>query len=350
MKAVVYYGQNIIKTESITTPVPKKGEILVKIKACAICGTDLRIISNGHPAIKPPAIIGHEIAGEVYQLGKDIKGYNQGDRVVIVTPVGCGKCRYCQEDRQNMCVLVAKQTHSLGYYCSGGFSEYMLIPKEAVLNNNLIKVSTKLSFEELSLIEPFSCVINGQEYLSIKPNDQVAIFGAGPIGCMHALLAKTKGVKKIIMIDVNADRLKLAKKAKAADVYIVNQKIDLAKKVFNLTDNEGAEVVIVACSSHEAQKQSLLISGIRSRISFFGGLPKTNPEILFNSNNLHYQEKSLFGAFASSHRHYKKAIKLLSEKKINLKQLITHKLKLEEFESGLKIMKNGEGLKVVIIP
>lgn len=352
MKAVLIYGINDIRIQEWETPIPKTGEILIKVKACAICGTDLRIIQNGHKAIKFPAIIGHEVAGVVEKIGDNVVGdFSIGDKVVVVTPVGCGKCKFCNAGYQNMCDWVSKSVHSLGYYCNGGFAEYMLIPSEAVRNGNLIKfVNNLISFEEISLVEPLSCIINGQQFLNIKRGEVVAIFGCGPIGCMHAYMARHSEASNIIMIEKNKKRIDLVKKLGIADVIINSSTHNVADEIMSLTENKGVDVAIAACSCADGQKSSFDITGIRGRISLFGGVPANERLITIDSNNVHYLEKSVFGAFASSHHHYKEALSLIVSKKIPIKKLITHVYPLEEFKKAIEIISSGEALKVVIKP
>ena len=207
MKAIVYHGIGDVRLEELPKPEPKEGEILLKVEACAICGTDVRIINSGHHAIEPPRVTGHEISASIAELGQGVDNYQVGDKVVVVTPVGCGNCKYCQMGQQNMCPEVSQKVHSLGYYCNGGFAEYMLIPAEAVANNNLIKYEADVSFDTTSLTEPLSCAYNAQELLNIQKGDSVVIFGAGPMGCMHGLLAKAKEASKIIIVDVIDEKL-----------------------------------------------------------------------------------------------------------------------------------------------
>lgn len=350
MKAIVYNGPGQVTVQEVPTPVAGAGEIVIKVQACAICGTDLRIISSGHRAVQAPRIIGHEICGTVHEIGAGVTQYRVGETVVAVTPVGCTQCRFCKADQQNMCAQVSQTVHSLGYYCDGGFAEYMRIPQEAVINNNLIKVPAHLSFAEAALTEPLSCVLNGQDFLHITSGDRVVIFGVGPIGCMHALVAKASGAEKIIMVDVSDEKIALAQKIGAGDVYINATKDDVQSVVAQETDNQGADVAIVACSSHLAQQQALEITGIRGRISFFGGLSKDKPTIMFDSNNVHYAEKSVYGAFASAHPHYHAALELIAQGKIPANKLITHTFSLDRFNEAVELIHSQQTLKVVITP
>ena len=344
MKAAVYYGPGKIKIEERPLPEPAKGEVLLEVKACAICGTDVRIYSFGQKNVKPPHIIGHEISGIIKKIGGGVKGYKEGERVVLVTSVGCGRCEFCLQGRPNIC----PEVKAIGYFYSGGFTEYMIVPREAVSKGNILKIPENLSFIEASLTEPLSCCINGQEYLNISMADTVVVIGAGPIGCLHAQLAKVSGATKVILIDLSEERLKLAQRIEV-DTYINASREKPVKRVLEETNGKGAEVIITACPSPQAQEEALLMSKIRGRISFFGGLPHEHSHISFDSNIIHYKEISVYGAFASSHLQFKKALSLLASKKIEAKRFITHKFSLKEIEKGMNMVKEGKTLKAVIV-
>lgn len=349
MRAAVLHGINDVRIEDYKRPRLGKGEVLLKVEACAVCGTDLRIIRNGHKTVKPPAIIGHEVCGVVQEIGEGVSEFSIGNNVVVVTPVGCRNCKFCKSGYQNMCETVSKEVHSIGYYCNGGFSEYMLIPSEAVTNGNLIKFNPNgLPFEEISLVEPLSCVINGQRFLDIEPDETVAIFGCGSIGCLHASMARYLGAK-IIMIDNNQKRLDLVERLKIADHLINSADTDLRDEIAFLTGGEGVDVAITACSSSEAQKSAFEITGIRGRISLFGGVPADERLIFVDSNDIHYLEKSVFGAFASCHDQYHEALKLILGKKVSLGNFITV-FSLEDFHKGTELINQGAIIKAVIKP
>lgn len=343
MKVAVYHGPGKIKVEERPKPVLKEGEVLIQVKACAICGTDVRIYTYGQANVKPPHIIGHEITGVISEMGEGVTGYKGGERVTLVTCVGCGRCEFCLAGRVNLC----PQMRAIGYHYSGGFAEWMIVPAEAVYQSNILLLPDNLSFEEATLAEPLSCCINGEEYLDIKAGDTVTIIGAGPIGCMHAQLAEVSGATKVILVDISEERLELSKRA-GADVYINSQKENLVDKVLEETQGAGSEVVITACPSPEAQEQALAITRSRGRISFFGGLPHNKSKIPFDSNTIHYKEISVFGAYASHHRQYKTALKLLSSHRMNGQKVITHRFSLEEIEKGIETVKKGRALKIVI--
>ena len=344
MKAAVYLGIKKIRIEEVEKPKCGPGEILIKVHFCAICGTDVRTYLYGHKKIEPPHIIGHEIAGEIAEMGKETKGYRLGDRVTVVTSVGCGKCRWCQKGYYNLC----PNTEAIGYFYQGGFAEYLLMPQEAVAQNAVLKIPENVSLAEASIVEPLSCCINGQSYLKIEKGDNVAVFGAGPIGMMHLELARSKGVEKTFLIDISEEKLKFAQNHFSVDYIINPQKENPVEKILSLTENKGVDVVIVAASAKTAQEQALKIAGKKGRISFFAGLPKDNSIINFDSNILHYQEISVFGSFASYREEYEEALDLIASKKIEAKKFITHILPLEKIEEGINLIREGKTLKVVL--
>jgi len=345
MKSAVYFGPEDIRIEEKEKPRCREGEILLRIRACAICGTDVRIYYHGQKNVVPPQVIGHEIAGIIEDFDDTVSGYERGDKVISVTSVGCGQCEFCREGRHNLCL----DFKALGYHYPGGFSEYMIIPKEAVKQGNVIKIPEELAFEEAALIEPLSCCLNGEEYLNIKEGDTVVVFGAGPIGCMHVELAKSQGAERIILVDISRERLSLAERF-SVDTFINSREEDVVAKVLSLTRNLGAEVIIVACSANVAQEESLRIVKKRGRISFFAGLPKDKPTISLDSNIIHYQEISLFGAFASYKKQYEKALSLVSSGRIEAGKFITNTIGLDELVQGMEITRSGQGLKVIVKP
>lgn len=344
MKAAVFLGPGRMEIQEVKKPQPKQGEVLIKISTCAVCGTDVRIFYHGQKNVVPPHITGHEIAGTIAEIGKGVKGYEVGEKITVVTSIGCGKCQFCKKKYYNLC----DTPRYIGYYYPGGFAEYVAVPAEAVSGGNILKVPDKLDFPEISMIEPLSCCINAQEYLDIKKGDTVVVIGAGPIGCMHAELARSKSAKQVILFDISDVRLELAKRFK--NITLVNSlREDPVKKVMDLTNNQGADVIIVACGINSAQEQAVQMAGKKARISFFAGLPKDNPYIKLNSNIIHYKEISIYGAFASYRKHFEEALRLIVSNNIDAKKFITHRLSLDEIVKAMETTKSGEGLKTVIL-
>ena len=346
MKAALFLGPGQMEIRDMPVPKAGKGEVVIRVKACAICGTDLRTYRFGHKKVKPPQVIGHELAGLVSEVGEGVAGVSVNEPVTAVTSVGCGKCRLCKAGRNNICA----KTEALGYFYAGGFAEYIKLPAESVVQNSIIKLPASVGFDEAAVVEPLSCCLNAQVFLKIQPGDRVVIFGAGPIGLMHLELARAQGAAETFLIDINSERLASAAKLVKIDHVLNSQEKDPVAEVIRLTGGEGADVVITANPAKVTHEQALKMAAIRGRISLFGGLPKDDSIINFDSNVVHYREISVFGAFASARPEYEQALELIASGKVDAKKFISHRLPLEKITEGLELVKEGKAVKVVINP
>lgn len=319
--------------------------ILIKVKACAICGTDLKVYKYGHRLIRFPRIPGHELAGIVVERGSEIKGYKEGDRVTVAPAVPCGECFYCRHGIQGMCDNLT----AIGYHYDGGFAEYMVIPPLAIKNDCVNIIPDNLTFEEAALTEPLAAIINCQEISTVRLGDTVVIIGAGPLGCLHTEIAKTNGASKVIMIEVSSKRLEQSR-ISGADIFVNGAEEGSVERVLKETENRGADVIIIACSSGSAQEDALKMVCKRGHINFFGSLPKDKSIIRFDSNIVHYKECIISGTHGSTPQQNQLALSLLSKGKISIKKYITHHLPLDEILNGFGIVEKGEGMKVIIEP
>jgi len=345
MKAAVFYGPNDLRVEERPVPTPAENELLLQVGACAICGSDLRTYRFGARNITGPVVTGHEVAGTIAGVGKSLQGPSVGDRVAVAPAVPCGECPYCLRGIETMC----DNLRSIGYEFDGGFADYMIVPWSAVKAGCVNPVPENLTFEEATLAEPLACAINGQELLNVGSGDTVAILGAGPLGSMHAALARNRGASKIIISDVQEHRLELAK-AFAVDAVIDATREDVTARVLEETGGAGASVVIVAAPSAKAQEQSLTLAAKHGRVSFFGGLPKTNPFASLNANLIHYRELFIMGAYGSMPRHNRQALELLASGQIRAASLIGLVVPLERIAEGFDAVAQGKVLKVVVRP
>lgn len=345
MKAVVLTGIGELIYKEVPDPVLNDNSFIIKVEACAICGSDIRSYHYGHPRIKYPHILGHEFSGTIIAVGKGIKEFKTGERVAVAPGIPCCECCICARGLYNMC----KNRPVIGIDYPGAFAEKLLIPHKAIEAGCIVKLQDYVSFAEASLAEPLTACINGQEVLNISKGDIVVIIGAGPIGCLHAALAKIKGASKIILIDISDSRLKLAN-ILSIDVLVNSKRDDAVKRVMKETNEEGASSVIVACCSAEAQRQALEMCGRKGRISFFAGLPKDNPYVTLNANLIHYKEIAIYGANGSTPKQYHLAQQLIAEHKIEVKKLISQYLPLEKIINGIEMIEKGEALKVILTP
>jgi L-iditol 2-dehydrogenase len=225
----------------------------------------------------------------------------------------------------------------------------MAVPYTAIRAGCVNTIPDNLSFEEATLAEPLACAINGQELLNVGMGDTVVVTGAGPLGCMHAELAKIRGSRKVIMVEVQEQRLELAKKF-SVDIFVNSARENVEKRVFEETDGVGASVVVIAAPSAQAQAQALTLAAKRGRISLFGGLPKNNPMVTINANLLHYRELCIVGAYGSKPRHNRLALDLLAAGRLRMSSLIGMVVPLDRIEEGIEAITKGRVLKVVVRP
>lgn len=346
MKAALFTEPG--KLSIIEVPKPNVGskEILIRVKTCATCGTDAKIFRHGHPRLKPPQIIGHEISGEVVEVGSQIDGFRLGDRVQVIAAIPCGECWLCESNRMTIC----ENQLSMGYQFAGGFAEYMVIPWEVIRVDGVNLIPDNVSFDEAAVTEPLACVLNSQEIVGVTKGDTVLVMGAGPIGCLHVRLARALGAERVFLADVNGDRLALSSEKVKPDASINMEKENLAEKVKTLTNGRGPSVVITAAPSGAAQELAISIVSPGGRVSFFGGLPKDKPLINCDSNIVHYKEVTLFGANGSSPRQNLEALKMISEGKVSVADLITHKVALDQVLDAIEAVMSGTAIKVVVNP
>lgn len=346
MKAAVLKGIENLEMEDISRPTPSPQEILVKVKACSICGTDIRVYHHGHKHMRFPRITGHELSGEIVEIGKRVEGHNLGEKVAIAPAIPCGRCYYCRRGIQSMCVNLT----AIGYHYDGGFAEFMIVPEDAVRNGCVNTIPSELSFEEAALAEPLACAINGQQLSQIGLGNTVVVVGAGPLGCIHLQLAKAKGASRTILVELSRERIDFAKKFAFPDIVINPSSENAIQRIKEETKGRGADRIIVSCPSGKAQEESLSMVAPRGIINFFGGLPLDNPFIKFNSNLVHYGEFYVVGTHGSAPYHNELALSLISQGKVRIKELISHRLPLERLEEGLALAESKKGMKVLINP
>lgn len=345
MRAAVYEGIGDIRVKDFPDPDLPRDGVLMKVRSAAICGTDVRTFRHGSPFFEPPWIIGHEIAGEVIAVDRGVSGFKIGDRVTVAAGIPCGTCEPCVRGWTHLC----RNVKAHGFHYSGGFAELMPMTSETVKHNGINHIPGHVGFDEAALTEPLSCVLNGQDLVSVALGDIVVVIGAGPIGCMHVEVARLRGASKIFLIEVNPQRLRQAETFQA-DVVIDGAKEDAVAAVKKITNNRGADVVIVACPAKIAQTQAIEMAAVRGRISYFAGLPKADSVVPIDANILHYKELALFGAFASSPRQNKIALDMIATGRINISAIITHRLPLSEITQGIELVEKGQALKVVLHP
>lgn len=345
MKAAIYQGIDKMTVEDIAKPEIQAGTVLIKVKACAICGGDLRTFRHGHAAIKPPIVLGHEIAGEIVEAAPDVTTYSVGERVIVAPGIGCGTCSYCSSGWQNMCYT----RKTIAHHYNGGFAEYVLVPAGGVRVGNINRIPNEVTYLEASLAEPLACVLNAQEVMNIGLGDSVAIIGAGPIGLMHAEAARARGAGKVFLVNRSPKRLDEAKSF-GFDGYIDLSSTDGAKAVMELTNGLGANVVIVTAGTPEAQILGINMASKMGKVCLFAGLPKDQPMITIDANYVHYRQIAIYGAFSSAPRHNALALEMIRSGKVSAKKILSHLVTLDKIREGMDLVRDRSGLRVSVTP
>ena len=346
MKVARFYAPGDIRLEDMPEPTPSADEVKIRVRNCSTCGTDVKISKNGHQNMTPPRVMGHEIAGEVVEVGAEVHGWTPGDRVQVIAAVPDGTCEECRRGRMAVC----EHQTSMGYQYEGGFAEYMIVPRQVLAVDGLNRIPEGVSFAEASFAEPLACVINGQELAAVGKDDDVVVVGAGPIGCLHVRVARARGARRVFLIDLNAARLQMSADAVHPDAVIDGSTTDTIAAVLELTGGRGADVVITAAASGKAQEAAQHMLARGGRLSMFGGLPKDDPTVTIDANLVHYRELTLVGANGSSPQHNKQALAMIASGEVPVADLISVHLPLDQLHEALRIVADGEAIKVTIEP
>lgn len=346
MKAIVLRGIGDYIYTDVEKPACPADGLLIRVKACGLCGSDLRTLSSGHRHVTYPWTIGHEVCGIVEETGASYKGPYQKDDVLTVAPnVYCGVCEYCRAGRFDMCMNLRE----LAQQWPGGFAEYMAIPAEALQHGCIVKISADDDMAAAAIAEPPSSCINAQEKLNIGLRDTVLVIGSGPIGCIHVSVAKARGARKIIVADISEDRLERCREF--GDVITINSaKEDTVKRALELTEGKGPDVVITANPVGETQVQAVEAAKKGGRIAFFGGLPSGKSTPLIDTNLIHYKALTVIGTTNFAPQHHMTSLEMLRDGRIPADKLISHRLPLSQFDEGVQLARSGKALKVVFMP
>ena len=345
MKAAVFHALKDMRVETVPDPVVNDDSVLLRVRACAVCGSDIRIYNYGNNRITPPQILGHEIAGDVVAVGGNVSKFAVGDRVCTGADIPCGECKPCEAGMGNNC----RTNLAMGYQFPGGFAEYVLLERRVVNFGPVHKIPSHLSYAEASLAEPLACAINGLEMTGLNPGETVVVIGAGPIGLMLVEMAKFRGAGKVIVVQRSKARMELAK-AFGADVVTSPLDEDPVERVMAETDGEGADVIFTATSSLETQEQAYRMLTFRGRLNLFGGLPAGSDKLCIDSNLLHYREALMTGSHGSVPRQHGLALDLIAKGCIDAKKYISAKYDLDHILDALTLAGEHQVCKVIIEP
>lgn len=347
MLAAVYHGPKDLRVEDVPVPKIREGELLVKVISASICGTDLRIFHGNHRMYTPGTvrIPGHEVVGTIAEVGSEVENYSIGQRVFCAPNTGCGHCFQCITGNNNLCASY----EALGVTIDGGFAEYVRISAKSVQQGNVIPVSQSVDPAVAALMEPFACVVRGQNALQIEPGEIVLVIGAGPIGVMHTKLAKARGAGRLIVSEPIPDRAEQALRM-GADRVVDPAAQNLGSVLDEESLGRGADVIIVAAPVHAAQESALELAAISGRINFFGGLPKDRPTINFDSNLVHYKELVITATTACSTADCWQAAQIVNSDLVDLSDIISQRFPLSDAVSAFVAAEDRKSLKIVLEP
>lgn len=352
MRAAIWDGPGEMRVGEVPDAACPVDGALLRVTACGICGTDVRTFWCGDRRISPPWVLGHEISGELIEIGARavdeiaLAGIEIGDHLHCISTLWCGRCRLCRSGNEHLCV----RHELMGFDYQGAYSELVAIPEIAL--KNLFVIPEALSDAEATFADPLSDAICGHKDLRVGLDDTAVVIGAGPVGTAHAAISRMEGAGRVLLLEFASDRLELAREILGDErmSYVDVSSADPVAEVRKATDERGAEVVIVACSSAKAQEQAMQMAAPRGRVLFFGGLPKGTTHISFPSNVLHYQEVQVLGSYASRHRDQVHALDMLAADIGGLRRVISDVVDLDHAPEAFARIRAGGVLKIVVEP
>jgi len=343
--AATYTQNGEFRVEDLPVPAIAADELLVQVMASSICGTDLRTIRNGHRKLAAgrKIVLGHEFAGLIVKAGKRAGPFCEGQRIGVAPNMGCGLCEMCVRGMPNMC----PDYTAFGITLDGGHAEYVRIPQAAIAQGSVCVLPDGLPWAAASLIEPLSYVVNGIRAARIALGDTVLVFGAGPIGLMHLLVARVRGAAGVIVADVQPERLALAGRLGAAGT-VDSAAEDVREHVLAQTAGRGVDVVITACSAAAVQEQSLGLVAPFGRVCFFGGLPKDGSLVKLDTNLIHYKQLLVTGVTGGSPRDFRTAMRLIASGRVDVEQVVSHRFATARMAAAFDAALGRDAMKIVI--
>ena len=340
MKTAFVKESSVISVDDVSSPVLEKGDILVQMQACGICGSDLEKVFGqyGQPSMR----LGHEPSGIILDVGSDVTEFKKGDRVFTHHHVPCYDCHFCKHGNETMCKKYYETNLS-----PCGLSEQYVVPAWNVSHGGVLKISDSLSFEEAAMIEPLACCVRAWKKYDYQEGDSVAIFGVGPTGMMHVMLSHAKKFSKIFCFDVNDFRLDFAKKFNISD-SINSMDKNRKEKILTATDGRGVDVAIVATSSLKALEDAIDMVRKGGAVMMFG-VPSKGASLNVDMSKIYSKEITLVTSYAASDVDTKEALELIESSQVDVKQLITHTYSITETQKAFDHARSGDNAMKIII-
>ncbi|MDH3313613.1 MAG: zinc-dependent dehydrogenase [Nitrosopumilus sp.] len=340
MKTASVKEPTVISVDETDKPSIKNGDVLVQMNACGICGSDLEKVFGqyGQPSMR----LGHEPSGIILDVGSEVSEFKKGDRVFTHHHVPCYNCHLCNHGNETMCPKYYETNLS-----PCGLSEEYVVPEWNVSHGGILKISDSLSFEEAAMIEPLACCVRAWTKFPYREGDSTAIFGVGPTGMMHVMLAHVKKFSKIFCFDVNDFRLNFAKKFDITD-SINSMDENRKQKILDATEGSGVDIAIVATSSLKALEDAIDMVRKGGSIMMFG-VPSKGAQLNLDMSKIYSKEITLVTSYAASDKDTKEALDLIESSKIDVKQLITHTYSIDDSQKAFDHARTGENAMKIII-
>ncbi|KPJ72843.1 alcohol dehydrogenase [candidate division TA06 bacterium DG_78] len=339
MRAAVYYNNKDIRIEELPKPRISSNELLVKVISSGICGSD---VMEWYRIKKTPRILGHEIAGEITEVGKDVKQYTIGDRVFVSHHVACNECRYCRAGYHTVCDTLRSTN-----FDPGGFAEFIRVPEINVRFGTFV-LPDEVSFDEGTFVEPLGCVIRGQRFAGVKKDDVVLVIGSGISGLLHIKLARLRGARKVVATDINDYRLSVARNM-GADV-VINAEEDVPTLVKQANQGCLPNVVIVCTAALKAFDQAFKSVDRGGTVLLFA---PTAPDVKIPLPlyEIYFKGIKIVFSYAAVTQDITEAIELLKTKKVTVLDMVTHRFGLTDIQKGFNLVAQaGKSIKVIIEP
>jgi len=340
VQVAVYYSNSDVRPEERPRPTIGPGELLMRIRASGICGSDLM---EWYRKPKAPIVLGHEVAGVVEEVGEGVEAFAVGDRIVTTHHVPCNRCRYCLTDRHSVCPTLHSTT-----FDPGGFAEYVRLPAINV-ERGTFHLPDNVTFDEGSFVEPLACVVRGQRLTGVRPGDSIAVLGSGVSGILQIQLARATGAGRIIATDISEPRLQLAMRF-GADVALKADAPNIAEKIIEANRGNHIDRVLVCAAARSALELALEIVDLGGSVLFFA--PLLPEETLdYPAHDLWKRGISIVHSYAGPPADMQTALDLIAAKRVDVANMVTHRLPLEKTQEGFQLMQEAtDALKIIIEP
>ena len=342
MMAAVLYGKEQLTVEPVAVPEIAKGDVLVRVRAALTCGTDVKVFRRGYHArmIVPPALFGHELAGDIVAVGDDVKGFRVGQRVVAANSAPCLECYYCKRGLENLCEDLL--------FNNGAYAEYIRIPSR-IVKRNMYEIPAHISYQDAALIEPLACVMRGLEETHIRPGDNVAVIGLGPIGLMFVRLAKVFGAR-VIALGRRSGQLDRAARMGAEEMLNTSTEPNIVQAVKDLTKGRGVDVAIEAVGKPQTWQMAVSMLRRGGTVNFFGGCP-SDTHVPLDTQTLHYSEITCKASFHHTPMHIRKALDAVTRGDISARDFVNREEPLSNLLEVMRhLMSHNGHMKTAIIP